>query len=130
MIDADSNSASRPKIHRLPQPQTEHKNSRLYVSRTVVILCITGLVVVVLPGLWLNKNPVKARIEQVMSSPVPGYTPDGSDSKSINLGDDSGKIVGQLTKIPATEEQSAKVKTTTNVDSNTGKELLKIISKY
>jgi hypothetical protein len=124
--NADSAQVSRPKVYRLPKEQeTESKSFALYGALGVialVILCGSAYSIV---G-FVNKTQAQAEAKSIANlAPSAGAQPN-----MINIQDSSGQIVGELAKIPADRERGMEVSTTSNVDSDTGKELLKIIGKY
>jgi len=124
---------SRPKIHRLPQ-QPPVKDSELYVSRAVLIVCLALLLVAVIPALIsfskIDKKNMAATISPEQSKIISATAPDTApDNPNLAVRDAQGQMVGQLAKMPADVERGASINTMSKVDNASGKELMNIISK-
>jgi hypothetical protein len=123
---SDEAGASRPKIHRIPKKKI--KPGELYVSRSVLILCVALLLAVIAPALWSHYRSAGKSVAKIVDSPAQaGAMTD--EQGSIAVRDENGKLVGQLTKMPADTDNSV-INTTARIDPKTGKELMNIISKY
>ncbi len=119
---------SRPKVHRLPQHQ--EKDSELYVSRTVLVVCLSLLLAAVIPALWSFSKIDKQRVADTITPEQAQLLSPTADpaSESLIVHDDKGQMVGQLAKMPADKERGA-INSMSKVDKNIGKELMNIISK-
>ena len=132
----DSSGASRPKIHRLPQSAVEE--GEIYVSRTVIIICLAIVLVVLIPAL-LSFNKVEKNSFSVSMSKVHKtmkMPPAANDSTGIVVRDEAGKMVGHIAKMPSDIDTDNSIKTSAvtatpnrnKQDDN--RELLAIIGKY
>lgn len=118
---------TRPKIYRLPEePQSSVK---LYISRTLVILCLAAVVVVVLPELLKNSTADKPNTN-AMAQLETDESLKTNAPHSVKINENANEIVGQMAQLPRDPEQKIEVKTNVKIDNETGKELLKIISQY
>ncbi len=69
-------------------------------------------------------SPAPAVQEAMVTQEVPEKSP------LIVITGDAGTIVGQMARIPAENEQVTEIKSPSEVDKETGRELLSIIGKY
>lgn len=119
---------SRPKIHKLPHLQEQE--SRLYASRGVLVICLAVLLAAGIPALWSWHKGAKPVSRSAVVQPATANATALASPEDIPVQDDTGQIVGQLTKMPADSEQGASIHSTAKLDPESGKQLLNIISKY
>ena len=146
------NSASRPKIHRLPV-SVVRKPSKVKASAQRLGLAVTVLMVMSIAaaigvqcyGVYQKSTPTVAMLPQISVGVQDGGV-DASligdaqaaghgalvdkSNKIISLHGDSEYIIGQMAKIPAENEQITEIKAVNDIDNHAGRELLSIISKY
>jgi len=115
---------SRPKVHRMPE-NVQHTKG-YYVSQMIRIAFICLLVASAAAVMWYQA-PSAPTDKQVASDAAHATAP---AAQSIAVSDESGQMVGELTKMPNDIEHGANISATAKVDQRSGKELLKIISKY
>lgn len=143
MSSADFN----PKIHRLPRlPEREPTpvrapsvESSAKSGKSWIFLILFAMVATIsIKAIRQETLPADAGAGEAQLAPAAGGSvPDSTLPGGLNKGTKTimiqGKnevIVGQLTKIPAQNEQITEVKSASEVDNNAGRELLSIISKY
>lgn len=126
----DNVSASRPKIYRLPQHN--RRESGLYVSRTLLIVCFALLVVAVIPALWKSRGTDTHKATENASVAESSLAPSAAPPvpQMIHVQDDRGQMVGQLVQMPADLERNVSIHTTSKVDAESSRELMNIISKH
>ena len=121
---------SRPKIHRPPAFLTQ-KPKKSYSKAAIGAAAVLSLFLAV--SLAVHKMPSKQN-EDEFEDPLPLSSAHASlvkkSANTIALVDKSSGIIGQMAKIPAESEQIVEVKPTSEVDNNSARELLSIISKY
>ena len=135
-------SLSRPKIHRLPGKQAAFPSygHTPVLALGIILISFAGKVgfLNILSSLLSGKSDVA---EVVSSAQAATSSPDmvlgdatvvtpKDNGKTIVIAGQSGAIVGQLAKIPVPEGQMAEITTRSEVDNNTGRELLSIVNKY
>ena len=122
---------SRPKVHRLPSAAPRTSKKFTYFS-----IVFAAILLLVLMGMLLNRMifnisttvPVPEMIPMKPSLATP-VVPD-KEADTIVITDESQAIVGQLTKIPAQNQQITGIKSVSNLDKKDGKELLSIIKSH
>jgi hypothetical protein len=150
-------SLSRPKIHRLPAATPTHHTYihrfkgrvRSIISRRVLFMTSGALVSMVVLAVLLNgfvsmlayhinALPQFASVSGANASLLQGFgdamaSPSASSAKqgkTIIITSDNGSIVGQMAQIPDRMETPGNIKTMSDIDKNTGRELLSIVDKY
>jgi len=120
---------SRPKVHRLPVAarHTSRKSQNMLVS-------VAAILTFVVMGVSYSKFSDKQAAELPDIMPVtanlnPLKAPE-KENDTIVIKDDNQTIVGQMAKIPSRNQQITEIKSVSNVDKGTGRELLSIIGKY
>ena len=124
MINLNDNE-SRPKVHRLPD--AAEPEGELYVSRTVVIVCLALLLAAVVPALisFMGLGEKKA----VQSIP-PAQAKLLAPQQDVTVVYDSqGQTIGQLAKMPADMQLSGSIQSISKADQQAAAELMHIISK-
>lgn len=122
----DTEKTSRPKIHRLPQNAV--KEGELYISRTVLIVCVALLLVAVIPALWSFRKTDNSTVEnsRFLAPSKNGAFP----MNTTTMQNDNGQLVGQLARMPADGEKGASIDSMSKIDPKSGKELMHIIGKH
>lgn len=120
------NSASRPKIHRLPSHRIQE--GELYVSRAVLIMCFALLLVAVIPALWsLYHTYRQPPADHPSVLPKPAIIHASAASPHIKVSDVEGVLAGILVKMPNDLEHGATIHSTSQNDPQSGKDLMNII---
>ena len=148
---------SRPKIHRLPRPcRSRPKKASKSVTPgfplfwAAIFLAFVGISMIHQPAATAGlqrRHDVHRRLLPAISvsaqdgsasrAIIPdadastGRRPAEKQGKPSSLqGDKSDAIVGQMARIPAENEQITEIKSVSDIDKDSGRELLSIISKY
>lgn len=126
---------SRPKVHRLPVAASRFAKTPRTVN--IPLLIALGLGVTLIAASHLiskdyTANPAMAELPGVLPAIKISSSPEISDktSATIVIKGQEGTIVGQMARIPAQNQPITEVKTVSNVDKSTGRELLSIVNKY
>lgn len=127
LMDNTQNGLSRPKVHRLPKTGRRMGDGR--ILRIMVAGCMLVLVIGVIPLASILKKSVSHTV--IATSDIPPADDNAAVvDKNLLVRNDQGQVVGQMAKIPLDAGSGMNVKTTSNADANTSKELLSIIRKY
>jgi hypothetical protein len=144
---------SRPKVGRLPKlpPAAQACPPRARLRNTGFYFMVwLGLFAALFAGSLLIKRSSSISLQAIEVPPVvvtpsssfadsglPGAISDAQaaaltekSSNTILLQDKGSMIIGQMAKIPAENEHITEVKPGSDIDNNTGRELLSIVSKY
>jgi len=123
-------STSRPKIHRMPERSSRTNDPLALRAFKAIFLSVFLLSIITV--LWSLRTPHEAVITQIAESTPPLNVTASAEPQpeSIPVQDENGVVVGQLTKMPADIEHGAAISATAKIDQKSGKDLLKIISKY
>lgn len=136
-----SSTSARPKVFRLPVAEPEAQDGRarqlfdwLALNKPAVsITLVLALMAVTMTGLSKEN---KAKPEQLKKNEdnFTFFAPDAQRARGADqpfvIKDENSEIVGQITKIPAEGEELNQIKSTTDVDNRTQRDLLSVVNKH
>ncbi len=107
-------------------PRPRGKKSLWKIGALLSVVASVGILLLMQSSFQRPAPPGPAQAEA-----LPGGELLAEDANQmIVLKGDSEAIIGQLAKIPAEHEHITEIKAVSEIDSNAGRELLSIISKY